>query len=52
MQVKGIARVILYGGKNYLLHGFRETIPLKIELARIWGNVLLIAGFTKKQFGL
>lgn len=49
-RFKQILRIFIFSLKNYLFYGFKENMPLKIELARIGFHFLIFWRLTKKQF--
>jgi glycosyltransferase involved in cell wall biosynthesis len=51
-NLKPMFGVILKSSKNYIFHGFKNSMPPKIELARVGHHLLLMWRITKKQFGL
>lgn len=52
---KSVAGIFLRSAKNYLLHGFKESMPPRVELARMRYILMVMFGLTvgqiKRQFG-
>lgn len=49
-RFKQILRILILSLKNYLVYGFKNSMPAKIELARIGYHFLIFWRLTKKQF--